>query len=112
MLGAWDPPDAFSVTQAISFCVELIPLGQNKGTAVSALLEYLNALPGAERIGPENVIVFGDGENDIPMFKAAGMSVAMGNAMPEAKAVARWQTSTNDKGGVGEFLERVFWSTL
>lgn len=59
-------------------------------------------------ISPANVIVFGDGENDVPMMRVAGMSVAMGNAMAVAKEAAVWETGTNDEGGVGLFLGRVF----
>lgn len=61
-----------------------------------------------EPIAVENVISFGDGQNDVSMFKVAGMSVAMGNGMPAAKEVAVWETSTNDEGGLGVFLEKIF----
>ncbi len=39
------------------------------------------------------------------------MSVAMGNAMESARNAAVWSTETNDEGGVGRFLERVYWPT-
>lgn len=42
------------------------------------------------------------------MLEIAGMSVAMGNAMPAATRTAKWQTGTNDEGGVGLFLEKIF----
>ena len=86
------------------FCVELIPAACNKGTALEALLAHMGGA-----IRAENVIVFGDGENDVSMMKVAGMSVAMGNAMECAKDAAVWQTASNDEGGVGLFLQRVFW---
>lgn len=43
------------------------------------------------------------------MMRVAGMSVAMGNAMAVAKEAAVWQTETNDEGGVGRFLGRMFY---
>jgi hydroxymethylpyrimidine pyrophosphatase-like HAD family hydrolase len=109
-LEAWDPPESFAITQALTFCVELIPAKHNKGTALRALLTHLNSLPGTEPIDPANVITFGDGENDISMFQVAGISVAMGNAMPAAKAAARYVTASNDEGGLGRFLETIFFS--
>jgi hydroxymethylpyrimidine pyrophosphatase-like HAD family hydrolase len=44
------------------------------------------------------------------MLEVAGMSVAMGNAMDAARKAAKWETLTNDEGGVGRFLERVFFA--
>lgn len=109
MLESWTPTDAFALTQALTFCIELIPAAHNKGTALSRLLAHLNTASPTP-IYPANVIAFGDGENDVSMFKVAGMSVAMGNAMAVAKAAATWDTVSNDEGGVGTFLERVFFS--
>jgi hydroxymethylpyrimidine pyrophosphatase-like HAD family hydrolase len=103
------PATAFSATQALTFCVELIPAQYNKGTALLSLLEHLNASrPPADQIPLSQVIAFGDGGNDVAMLEVAGMSVAMGNAMPSAAAVAKWRTATNDEGGVGLFLEKIF----
>jgi len=92
----------FAVTQALTFCLELIPPGQDKGVALEMLLKVL-------AVRREGVLAFGDGENDVSMFDVAGMPVAMGNAMDCAKQRAAWVTDTNDEGGVGRFLERVFW---
>jgi hydroxymethylpyrimidine pyrophosphatase-like HAD family hydrolase len=102
------PPSAFALTQALPNCVELIPAAHNKGTALRTLVKYMNTNLGAD-IKLENVIAFGDGENDVSMFRVAGMSVAMGNAMESARREATWVTESNDEGGVGRFLERVFW---
>jgi Cof subfamily protein (haloacid dehalogenase superfamily) len=92
----------FAVTQALTFCLELIPPGQDKGVALETLLKRL-------AVRREGVLAFGDGENDVSMFDVAGMPVAMGNAMDCAKQRAAWVTASNDEGGVGRFLERVFW---
>ena len=97
----------YAIVQALTFCAELIPRAYNKGTALVSLLKYMKTELGQD-IDVKNVIAFGDGENDISMFGVAGMSVAMGNAMQKAKDVAVWETVTNDEGGVGRFLEEVF----
>lgn len=57
---------------------------------------------------PKQVLAFGDGENDVEMLREAAYSVAMGNAMPAAVAAARYTTTSNDEGGVGEFIEKVW----
>lgn len=98
------PREKFATTQALEFCIELIPSNSNKGTA----LQYItsNILPDVKN---ENVISFGDGQNDLSMFAIAGWSVAIKNGMPiaieKAKAVSR---VGNEEGAVGEVLERIF----
>ena len=49
---------------------------------------------------------FGDGENDIPMIKAAGLGVAMGNALDTVKAAADTVTLTNDENGVAAAIKK------
>jgi hydroxymethylpyrimidine pyrophosphatase-like HAD family hydrolase len=51
-------------------------------------------------------MVFGDGENDIPLFRAAGLSIAMGNADPAAAAAADYVTASNDQDGIASALEQ------
>ncbi|MCL4139622.1 UNVERIFIED_CONTAM: hypothetical protein GTU68_038797 [Idotea baltica] len=53
-----------------------------------------------------NTIVFGDNQNDLPMFEWAGQSVAMGNATEELKAVASAITLSNREHGVAHFLSQ------
>lgn len=51
-----------------------------------------------------DVAAFGDGENDVTMLRAVGYGVAMGNAVPDAKAAARFVTSDIDDDGVWNAL--------
>lgn len=53
------------------------------------------------------IVAIGDDVNDIPMLKHAGLSVAMGNARPEIKAVAQRVIGRNDDDGLAEFLEEL-----
>lgn len=48
----------------------------------------------------EDIVVFGDGENDIKMFKDAPFTVAMGNAVPQLKEVADYVTTNVDEDGI------------
>ena len=68
-----------------------------KGNALLWLADYLS-------VPVASTMAFGDGENDIPMLKAAGIGIAMGNASDEVKAAADDITLTNDQFGVAAFI--------
>lgn len=63
------------------------------GTAVTLLQEKLG-------ISPDETIVFGDAENDIPMFATSTHSYAMMNAPQSVKQHARSVAPGNDEMGV------------
>ena len=48
----------------------------------------------------EEIIAFGDGENDLEMLAFAGVGVAMGNADEEVKEVADYVTTEIDDDGI------------
>jgi Cof subfamily protein (haloacid dehalogenase superfamily) len=58
-------------------------------------------------IEPEQIIAIGDDVNDVPMLKNAGLGVAMGNARPEALAVADRVIGANADEGLAAFLEEL-----
>ncbi len=58
--------------------------------------------------GTSDVTVFGDSVNDIGMFKLAGTSVAVANALDEVKEVADIVLPhSNDEDGVAKYLEKI-----
>jgi len=64
----------------------------------------------ADYIGRDtaDITVFGDSVNDIGMFKLAGTSVAVSNALDEVKAVADVVLPhSNDEDGVAKYLNRL-----
>ncbi|MBI4083269.1 MAG: HAD hydrolase family protein [Candidatus Lambdaproteobacteria bacterium] len=65
---------------------------------------FLAMFPDAAR-HPETVIALGDEANDHEMIATAGLGIAMGNATPELKAVARRVSADHDHDGVAEALE-------
>lgn len=65
---------------------ELSPKGIDKGVGVARALEYLGREGNARTFG------FGDSGNDLGMLAAVETAVAMGNAMPEVKAIADYLT--------------------
>ena len=50
-------------------------------------------------------MAFGDGGNDLTMLRAAGVGVAMGNALDEVKAHADYITSSVDEDGITNALK-------
>ena len=65
---------------------ELSPKGIDKGVGVARALTYLGREGNARTFG------FGDSGNDLGMLAAVETAVAMGNAMPEVKALADYVT--------------------
>lgn len=55
-------------------------------------------------IRPEEIIAFGDAENDLDMIRFAGIGVAMGNASEDVKAVADYVTADIDDDGIEKAL--------
>lgn len=74
--------------------------GVNKGTG---LQEYADMLG----IMPEEILVFGDQDNDIPMFAYAGTGVAMKRASEGLAAQATYRTGSHNQGGIFEFLNKL-----
>ncbi len=59
-----------------------------------------------ERYGYDRLVVFGDGLNDIPMFKIADEAYAVGNALPELKQYATGILGSNEENAVALFLKQ------
>ena len=68
-----------------------------KGTAVEALAKHWG-------FSPDEVMTLGDSENDLSMLRFAGAGVAMGNAKPNIKEAARYQTTDNNHQGVAKAI--------
>ncbi len=57
-------------------------------------------------IRQEDTIAFGDGGNDIPMLRHAGIGIAMGNARDEVKAAAKYVTTSVDEDGIANAIKK------
>ena len=62
-------------------------------------------------IDREETMSFGDGENDIPMIQAAGIGVAMENALDTVKAAADMITLKNDEDGVAAAIRKIIFGS-
>lgn len=65
----------------------------DKGVAIQTLLNHLH-----REIA--DTIAFGDASVDIPMLKACGLGIAMGNGGPEIRAAADYVTDDVEKDGL------------
>ena len=89
-----DTPELELVYSEIS-SLECSARGVSKGSGLECLCRLLN-------IPLESCIAVGDADNDIPMLRAAGLGVAMGNAPEHVKTAADRIVSDLDHGGCAE----------
>ncbi len=87
------------VTRSYPEFVEVLNPDVNKGVAVRFVAERL----GIER---DAILAVGDSWNDVPLFRAAAFSVAMGSAPPELRALADASVADAANDGVAEAIER------
>lgn len=97
---AVDAVDGMEWTWSLPMNTEVMRAGANKGSALRWLCEHLG-------VDTADTMVFGDGDNDIEMLRAAGDGVAMGNAIPEVLACADHVTLSCDEAGVAAYLEPI-----
>ena len=74
-----------------------------KGSGKIAAIEELIRLSGIRK---EDIVAFGDDDNDIEMLRMCGKGVAVANAVPEVLRTADDITLSNDEDGVAEWLRR------
>ncbi|MBF0775366.1 peptidylprolyl isomerase [Streptococcus azizii] len=77
---------------------DIILQDASKAAGIAAVVEHLG-------LKPENVMVFGDGLNDLEAFDYAGISVAMGVSHPDLVARADYITKTVENDGILYALE-------
>lgn len=78
--------------------LEIMPKGVSKASALKKIAEKVG-------VSLNEVMAFGDAENDIAMIEEAGIVVAMGNAMDTLKEKADLVTATNNENGIGQVIE-------
>ena len=87
------------VTGALTNNIEANAEGAKKGIALLKFGEQMG-------IRPEEIMVCGDSSNDMDMIARAGLSVAMGNSVPEIREAADYVTASNDEDGVAKAIEK------
>lgn len=79
--------------------IEVMPKGVSKGSALSKIGEK-------EGISSDEMMAFGDAENDLSMFAHVKYGIAMGNAMDSLKQIAYDVTDTNGNMGIAKALDK------
>ena len=77
---------------------EIAPVGVTKWSGLLAVAGRLGIPPAA-------ICAVGDDVNDLPMIRAAGLGIAMGNATDDVRAAADHVVATHDEGGVAEVVD-------
>jgi len=82
-----------SLTSSGSTKLEIAHAEVSKGNALTYMANFLS-------IPLKDTVAIGDNLNDISMFKIAGISIAMGNAVEEAKKISTYTTKKYNEDGV------------
>lgn len=79
--------------------IDLLPRGIHKGWGLRSLMERW-------KIDADQIMAFGDSENDLEMLELAGYSLAMENGEEKVKRMAKYIAPSNDEAGVLQVLEQ------
>jgi hydroxymethylpyrimidine pyrophosphatase-like HAD family hydrolase len=93
--------DSINVIRSFPTFLEILNTGVSKGEGLKIAMQY-------KGLKPEEVIAFGDEENDLSMFTAAGFSGAPESARDKIKGKAGFIFGSNTKEGLAAWLEKTF----
>lgn len=79
--------------------IEMMPPGVNKGRAIKEIAKR-------KHLGMDEIMAFGDAQNDISMMEAVKYGICMANGMPETKEKAYAITDTNENDGIAKAIEQ------
>lgn len=91
------------LTPSLDFCVlnghvaDIMPKGLDKAAGARMLVEHYG-------ITADDVLVFGDSDNDLPLFRSFPNAVAMANAIPAVRDLARWHIGPCTEDACAEAL--------
>ena len=93
--------DQINVMRSFPTFLEVINAGVSKGEGLKVAMKHRG-------LKPEEVIAFGDEENDLPMFTAAGFSAAPESAREKIRKEADFVYGSNANEGLAVWLEEMF----
>lgn len=88
-----------TLTTSVPNNAEINAAGVNKADGLAHLCAHLG-------ISMQEVMAIGDGDNDLQMLQAVGLSVAPANALQTCLDIAVYHTARNDQDGVAQAIER------
>ncbi|MDO5062656.1 MAG: Cof-type HAD-IIB family hydrolase [Peptostreptococcaceae bacterium] len=95
--------DKIQLVFSLECALEILDPSMDKSNALHRIMQ----LKGLDKT---QVIAIGDGENDLGMLRAAGVAVAMGNAVEKLKNAADFVTLTNNEDGVAYAVNKLIFS--
>ena len=98
LLNAHPLADRFDFIRSEKTLYEILPKGICKGTAIRKLCDYL-------KVDMRKTIAIGDYNNDIPMFRAAGIGIAVSNACEDALKAADFVTVSNQEHAIAKVIQ-------
>jgi hydroxymethylpyrimidine pyrophosphatase-like HAD family hydrolase len=84
--------------------LDILEVFSSSATKWSALMHVAPSLGVHD---PLRIAAIGDEINDLPMLKNAGLGIAMDNAVPSVKAIARKHTRSNTDDGVAHAIHQI-----
>ncbi|MGN0762512.1 MAG: HAD family hydrolase [Aristaeellaceae bacterium] len=95
----------FTYTRYVNRAIEIVAPGCTKAKGIEELARFLG-------IARDEVLCIGDDANDIEMLSQSGVSAAVANALPEAKACADYISATSHAEGAFEAVRHYLDTTL
>lgn len=91
--------ERFEIVRTCPRLIEINPKGITKGQTLKKIMAN-------EQIAEDEVLAFGDGENDVDMFNVVKYGIAMGNAKEYVKNKAYDVTLSNSEDGIALAIEK------
>ncbi|MHB9128517.1 MAG: Cof-type HAD-IIB family hydrolase, partial [Candidatus Humimicrobiaceae bacterium] len=89
--------DKLQIVRSGEYFFDILSFDSSKGIALTSLINELG-------IKKEEVVSFGDSHNDISLFKASGLKIAVKNSYPELLEIADIITDENYNSGLGRAI--------
>lgn len=97
--------DRVHITKSKAHYLEVTHKEGTKGHAITFMANHIGCTL-------DEVIAIGDSWNDHEMIEAAGLGVAMGNALPKLKEIAQFVTKSNNEEGVKHVIDKFILQTV
>ena len=91
--------ERLAFTRSEEWLLQVMDAGVSKGAAAEFIMKTLG-------VPKDKVAAIGDAPNDIPMFDAARLSIAMANGYAEVRSAADHVTLSNDEDGVAVAIRK------
>ncbi len=92
--------ESLYITSSVPYRIELSGADSGKGAALRAIAGKLGILP-------EEIVAFGNADNDMDMMEFAGLGVAVANSPKHVREMADRVVPSNDEEGVAQMLEEL-----